>query len=196
MLGVSAHVNLPRPGAEGIEDYRALAERLSHVDGCAQRGAGDLSDGAAFRRRPRARRGDQGNRSGTRSRTDEALRRIVSGAADFTPDADGFDSIVVGHLMADELNMHTGRLRHADQSRRASDSLRHGAALAALSHRGHIRFRLLRLRRQLGVRHDGRGAKHGRRRRRGQRAGVSHAGCGSRRGSGSRDWRGRRPGIT
>ena len=27
---------------------------------------------------------------------DEALHRIVSGAADFTPDADGFDSIVVG----------------------------------------------------------------------------------------------------
>ena len=26
----------------------------------------------------------------------------------FAPDADGFDSIVVGHLMADELNIHTG----------------------------------------------------------------------------------------
>jgi len=33
LLGVSAHVNLTRPGAEGIADYRALAERLSHVDG-------------------------------------------------------------------------------------------------------------------------------------------------------------------
>src|ERR1700684_366553 len=33
LLGVSAHVNLTRPGAEGIEDYHPLAERLSHVPG-------------------------------------------------------------------------------------------------------------------------------------------------------------------
>src|ERR1700684_3409982 len=32
LLGVSAHVNLTRPGAEGIADYRALADRLSPVD--------------------------------------------------------------------------------------------------------------------------------------------------------------------
>jgi lipoprotein-releasing system permease protein len=36
------------------------------------------------------------------------LRRIVSGAPDFTPDTDGFDSILVGHLMADALNIRTG----------------------------------------------------------------------------------------
>ena len=41
-------------------------------------------------------------------RYDDALHRIVSGAADFNPDADGFDSIVIGHLMADELNLRTG----------------------------------------------------------------------------------------
>ena len=41
-------------------------------------------------------------------RFDDALRRIVSGAADFTPDADGFDSIVVGQLMAEDLNIHAG----------------------------------------------------------------------------------------
>ena len=67
LLGVSAHVNLTRPGAEGIEDYGALAEKLSHVARSAQRGARDLSDRAAFGRRPRARRGDQGNRSRTRA---------------------------------------------------------------------------------------------------------------------------------
>src|SRR5579864_4474120 len=33
LLSVSAHVNLTRPGAEGIEDYEALAEKLSHVAG-------------------------------------------------------------------------------------------------------------------------------------------------------------------
>jgi len=41
-------------------------------------------------------------------RTDDALRHIVSGSADFAPDADGFDSIVVGKLMAEELNIRTG----------------------------------------------------------------------------------------
>src|SRR5216683_4623351 len=36
------------------------------------------------------------------------LRHIVSGAGDFSPDADGFDSIVVVKLMAEELNIQTG----------------------------------------------------------------------------------------
>src|SRR5712691_1740564 len=33
LLGVSAHVNLTRPGAEGIPDYRQLVDRLSHIEG-------------------------------------------------------------------------------------------------------------------------------------------------------------------
>src|SRR5260370_35888671 len=40
--------------------------------------------------------------------TVDALRRFVSGYADFTPDADGFDSIVVGKIMAEELNIQAG----------------------------------------------------------------------------------------
>ena len=32
-------------------------------------------------------------------------REIVAGSADFTPDADGFDSIVVGKMLADELKL-------------------------------------------------------------------------------------------
>src|SRR6202165_2745429 len=33
LLGVSAHVNLTRPGAEGIAAYLSLEERLSRMDG-------------------------------------------------------------------------------------------------------------------------------------------------------------------
>ncbi|MBI3668890.1 MAG: ABC transporter permease, partial [Acidobacteria bacterium] len=33
LLGVTAHVNLTRPGAEGLRDYSALADRLSAVPG-------------------------------------------------------------------------------------------------------------------------------------------------------------------
>ena len=108
LLGVSAHVNLTRPGAEGIEDYRPLAERLSHVNGVRSvapaiyltvllSGEGHARGVVIKGIDPQIER-----------RFDDALRRIASGAADFTPDADGFDSVIVGHLMADELKLHTG----------------------------------------------------------------------------------------
>src|SRR6202035_5248764 len=108
LLGVSAHVNLTRPGAEGIADYRALDERLSHVKGV--RGVSPaiyltvLLSGSGHARGVVIKGCDPE----LERRTDDALRRIVSGAADFAPDADGFDSIVVGKLMAEELNIRTG----------------------------------------------------------------------------------------
>jgi lipoprotein-releasing system permease protein len=108
LLGVSAHVNLTRPGAEGIADYRALAERLSHIDGVRSVSPAIyltvLLSGSGHARGVVIK----GIDPELERRTDEALRRIVSGAADFAPDADGFDSIVVGRLMAEELNIHTG----------------------------------------------------------------------------------------
>src|ERR1700749_2188243 len=33
LLGVTAHVNIARPNAQGISDYRQLAERLGHTTG-------------------------------------------------------------------------------------------------------------------------------------------------------------------
>jgi lipoprotein-releasing system permease protein len=108
LLGVSAHVNLTRPGAEGIEDYRAMAERLSHVAGVRSVAPAVyvtvLLSGSGHARGVVMKGVDPE----IELRSDEALRRIVSGSANFAPDADGFDSIVVGHLMADELNIHTG----------------------------------------------------------------------------------------
>jgi lipoprotein-releasing system permease protein len=108
LLGVSAHVNLTRPGAEGIEDYRALAERLSHTAGVRSVAPAIyltvLLSGSGHARGVVMKGVDPE----IERRTDDALRRIVSGAADFKPDADGFDSIVVGHLMAEELNIRTG----------------------------------------------------------------------------------------
>jgi lipoprotein-releasing system permease protein len=108
LLGVSAHVNLTRPGAEGIADYRALAERLSHVDGVRSVSPAIyltvLLSGSGHARGVVIK----GIDPELESRTDDALRRIVSGVADFAPDADGFDSIVVGKLMAEELNIRTG----------------------------------------------------------------------------------------
>jgi lipoprotein-releasing system permease protein len=108
LLGVSAHVNLTRPGAEGIENYRALTERLVHIDGVRSVAPAIyltvLLSGSGHARGVVIK----GIDPELERRGDEALRRIVSGAADFAPDADGFDSIVVGRLMAEELNIHTG----------------------------------------------------------------------------------------
>lgn len=108
LLGVSAHVNLSRPGAEGIEDYRALAEKLSHVEGVRSVAPAIyltvLLSGAGNARGVVVK----GINPLLEERSDEALRHIVAGSADFAPDADGFDAILVGHLMADELKIHTG----------------------------------------------------------------------------------------
>ena len=108
LLGVSAHVNLTRPGAEGIEDYRPLAERLSRVDGVRSVAPAIyltvLLSGEGHARGVVVK----GIDPEIERRFDDALRRIVSGAADFTPDANGFDSVIVGHLMADELKLQTG----------------------------------------------------------------------------------------
>src|ERR1700688_43055 len=106
LLGVSAHVNLTRPGAEGIEDYRVLAGRLSHVKGVRSVAPAIyltvLLSGSGHARGVVMKGVDPG----IEPRTDDALPRTVSGSADLSPDGEGFESIVVGHLMADELNIH------------------------------------------------------------------------------------------
>ncbi len=56
-------------------------------------------------------------------------------------------------MLADEMQLQARRLRHADQPGRPHDAVRNGAPLAALPHQRDFRFRLLRLRRQLGIRH-------------------------------------------
>ena len=109
LLGVSAHVNLTRPKAEGISDYRALAQRLSQVEGVWSAApaiyltvllsGGGRARGVVIK----------GMDPELESRTSDALRHIVSGAADFSQDADGFDAIVVGRLMADELGLTAGQ---------------------------------------------------------------------------------------
>ncbi len=40
--------------------------------------------------------------------SDEALQRVVAGAADFAPDADGFDAVVIGRTLSEDLNLTVG----------------------------------------------------------------------------------------
>src|ERR1700690_3334001 len=108
LLGVTAHVNLKPVSPEGIRDYRALVEKLSQTPGVRSiapaiyntvlLSAGGSSRGIVLK----------GVDPEIESRSDEALRRIVSGEADFSPDADGVPAVLVGGIMAQELKIAAG----------------------------------------------------------------------------------------
>jgi lipoprotein-releasing system permease protein len=108
LLGVTAHVNLQRPNGEGIDDYRALAERLGREPGVRAvapaiyitmlLSSGNLARGVEVK----------GIDPALEAKRNEALQRIVSGAANFAPDGNGFDAIVIGKILADEIHLRTG----------------------------------------------------------------------------------------
>jgi lipoprotein-releasing system permease protein len=108
LLGVTAHVNLSRPGSEGLSDYTALAEQLSRTPGVRAvapaiyitvlLSSGGHARGVVIK----------GIDPALESKRNEALQRIVAGSADFTPDRDGFDALVVGKILADELELGAG----------------------------------------------------------------------------------------
>jgi lipoprotein-releasing system permease protein len=117
LLGVAAHVNLMRPGAEGIRDYGELAARLRGVPGvehvspaiyqtvlltAARRSRGIVVKGVD----PKLEQG-----------SNEVLRRIVKSvtpsvggadAADFSRDADGFEAVLLGRVLAEEMGVQAG----------------------------------------------------------------------------------------
>lgn len=108
LLGVTAHVNIARPNAQGITDYRELAERLGRAPGVRAvapaiyltvlLSSGNAAKGIVLK----------GIDPALEVKRNEALERIVSGGADFTPDGDGFDSVVIGKILSDELALNAG----------------------------------------------------------------------------------------
>ena len=107
LLGVQAHISLTHPGS-AIRDYDALAAKLVQLPGVRSVtpavyqtvllsfGGEALGVVAKGIEPDRERRGD------------EALQRIVEGRADFTPDADGIEVLLVGKQLADEWKMAPG----------------------------------------------------------------------------------------
>jgi len=105
LLGVTAHVTLSRPGTEALSNYTELAERLGRVPGVKAvapaiyitvlLSSGGRAHGVVVK----------GIDPALEPKRNEALQRIVAGAADFTPDANGFDSVVVGRMLADDLKL-------------------------------------------------------------------------------------------
>ena len=108
LLGVTAHVNISRPGSEGIDDYRELGERLGHTPGVRSvapaiyqevlLSSGDRARGVVIK----------GVDPAIESASDEALRHLDSGSADFAADANGFDAILIGQQLADDLGIQSG----------------------------------------------------------------------------------------
>src|SRR4029077_13297177 len=108
LLGVTAHISLTRPGSGGIHDYQALAAKLARTSGVRsavpavyQTMLLSFSDEA---------RGVQikGIDPGVEGHSDTALQHIIAGKADFSPDQQGIDSLIVGKQLAQEWKMSPG----------------------------------------------------------------------------------------
>ncbi|HSY59631.1 MAG TPA: ABC transporter permease [Terriglobales bacterium] len=108
LLTVTAHVNLKPLGPEGLRNYRDLMSRLASTPGVKSiepaiydtvlLSSGNHARGVVLK-------GVDPELERTAS---EALRRIVAGSADFTPDADGIPALLVGRLLAEDLKISPG----------------------------------------------------------------------------------------
>jgi lipoprotein-releasing system permease protein len=108
LLGVTAHINLKPTNPEGISEYQALATRLASTPGVRSvapviYGTVLLSSG------PRARGVVlKGVDPAAEERGDRALQQMAAGNADFSPDRDGLGAVVIGRMLAADMNIHVG----------------------------------------------------------------------------------------
>jgi len=107
LLGVQAHISLTHPGS-AIRDYDALAAKLSKINGVRS------VTPAAYQTVLLSFGGEaqgvvaKGIEPDREKRGDEALQKIVAGSADFQPDANGIDGLLVGKQLADDWRMVPG----------------------------------------------------------------------------------------
>lgn len=108
LLGVTAHISLTRPGSSGIHNYRVLAEKLAATPGVRS------VTPAVYQTVLLSFGGDargvvtKGIDPQQEERSDEALRRIIAGRLDFSPDAEGIDALMVGKQLAQEWKLSPG----------------------------------------------------------------------------------------
>ena len=108
LLGVTAHVNLKRQGADGIRDYLSLVARLRSTPGVRAIAPAIYNTvllvGGGQARGIVLKGVDPPLEQGS----NEALRHVAEGQADFTPDPDGIDALLVGRILASDLKLHVG----------------------------------------------------------------------------------------
>jgi lipoprotein-releasing system permease protein len=108
LLSVTAHVNLKPIGPNGIREYRALMARLGDTPGVRSiepaiyatvlLSSGGHARGIVLK----------GVDPELERRASEALHHLVAGAGDFAPDADGIPSVLVGRILANDLEITAG----------------------------------------------------------------------------------------
>jgi lipoprotein-releasing system permease protein len=108
LLGVTAHISLTRPGSGGIQNYEALATKLSQIPGVSSvtpavyqtvlMTFGGESRGVVAK----------GIEPAREEAADEALHKLSSGKLDFQADADGIDALLVGKQLADDWRLAPG----------------------------------------------------------------------------------------
>jgi lipoprotein-releasing system permease protein len=108
LLSVTAHVNLKPIGPNGIRDYRGLMARLSDTPGVrsiepAIYATVLLSSGG--RARGIVLKGVDPE---LEQRASEALHHLVAGNGEFAPDADGIPAVLVGRILANDLEITAG----------------------------------------------------------------------------------------
>jgi len=108
LLSVTAHVNLKPISREGIRDYRGMMARLSSTPG-VQSIVPAVYDTVLLSLGGHARGVVlKGVDPGLERKVDGALQHLVAGSANFAPDADGVPALIVGRLLADDLNISVG----------------------------------------------------------------------------------------
>ena len=108
LLSVTAHINLKPIGPNGIRDYRELMTQLSDTPGVRSiepaiystvlLSAGGRAHGIVLK----------GVDPELEQRASEALHHIVAGNGDFAQDADGIPAVLVGRILANDLDISAG----------------------------------------------------------------------------------------
>ncbi|MGC1255636.1 MAG: ABC transporter permease, partial [Candidatus Acidiferrales bacterium] len=108
LLSVTAHVNLKPIGPNGIRDYRGLMARLSDTPGVRSiepaiyatvlLSSGGHARGIVLK----------GVDPELERRASEALHHLAAGTGDFAPDVDGIPAVLVGRILANDLEISAG----------------------------------------------------------------------------------------
>lgn len=108
LLGVTAHVSLTRPGSSGIHDYMRLAEQLGAAPGV--RSVTPAVYQTVLLTFGGEARGivTKGVDPAQELQADAALQKMIAGHADFSPDADGIDALLVGKQLAQDWKVAPG----------------------------------------------------------------------------------------
>ena len=108
LLGVTAHISLTRPGSSGIRNYEEMATKLAAItDARSVTPAVYQTVLLSFGGEARGvvTKGIEPERE---RQSDEALQRIIAGKFDFSPDADGIESLLVGKQLSQEWKLEPG----------------------------------------------------------------------------------------